>query len=223
MPNTQTTRDRLIDAAYELARRKGFDRTSIAEVMEAADVGKGSLYHHFPDKASLGLAVLERDREVFMTMIDDCLTASTPLEGLDRFLTTALERHRETGFVGGCLWGNTALEMSDSNPAYAQRVAAVFDEWIGKLAETIRAGQDRGMIRADFPATDLARSVVASVEGGIMLSRLTKEAAPLRACLASLRAMLTAAPPKSPASGVGETRRQRIQATGDNDADIPTP
>jgi TetR/AcrR family transcriptional repressor of nem operon len=214
MPNTQTTRDRLIDAAYELVRRKGFDRTSVAEVMEAADVGKGSLYHHFPDKDSLGLAVLERDREVFMAMIDDCLAAPTPLEGLDCFFATALEKHRDAGFVGGCLWGNTALEMSDSNPAFARLVTEVFDEWIGKLADTIRAGQDRGSIRADFPATDLARSVVATIEGGIMLSRLTKEEAPLRASLASLRAMLTASAPQSTASGEAQTQREPKQTTG---------
>ena len=175
--------------------------------MKAADVGKGSLYHHFPDKESLGLAVLDRDREVFMAMIDNCLDASTPLEGIDRFFSTALEKHRETGFAGGCLWGNTALEMSDSNPAYARLVTAVFDEWIGKLAETIRDGQDRGMIRPDFPATDLARSVVATIEGGIMLSRLTKEEAPLRACLASLRAMLTVSAPRSTDAGEAQTQR----------------
>ncbi|MDT8389927.1 MAG: TetR/AcrR family transcriptional regulator [Lentisphaeria bacterium] len=215
MAKHRTTRDRLIDAAYELARRKGFDRTSIAEVMEAADVGKGSLYHHFPDKDSLGLAVLERDREVFMAMIDGCLAASTPLEGLDRFFTTALEKHREARFVGGCLWGNTALEMSDSNPAYARLVTAVFDEWIGKIADTIRTAQDTGVIRDDFPAVDLARSVVATIEGGIMLSRLTKEEAPLRASLASLRAMLTASAPQSTASGEAQTQREPIQATGE--------
>jgi TetR/AcrR family transcriptional repressor of nem operon len=214
MPNRQTTRDRLIDAAYELARRKGFDRTSVAEVMEAADVGKGSLYHHFPDKDSLGLAVLERDREVFMAMIDDCLAVPMPLEGLDRFFATALAKHREARFVGGCLWGNTALEMSDSNPAYARLVTEVFDEWIAKLADTIRAGQGRGSIRADFPATDLARSVVATIEGGIMLSRLTKEEAPLRASLASLRAMLTASAPQSTAFGEAQTQREPKQTTG---------
>jgi TetR/AcrR family transcriptional repressor of nem operon len=215
MPNTQTTRDRLIDAAYELARRKGFDRTSIAEVMEAADVGKGSLYHHFPDKDTLGLAVLERDREVFMAMIDDCLAASTPLEGLDCFFATALEKHRDAGFVGGCLWGNTALEMSDSNPAFARLVTEVFDEWIGKLADTIRAGQDCGVIRADFTAADLARSVVAGIEGGIMLSRLAKDEAPLRACLVSLRALLTGTECRSPASGDAQKHRQRTQSTGE--------
>lgn len=215
MLDRQATRDRLIDAAYELARRKGFDRTSIAEVMEAADVGKGSLYHHFPDKDSLGLAVLERDREVFMAMIDDCLAAATPMEGLDRFFTMALEKHLEAEFVGGCLWGNTALEMSDSNPAYARLVTAVFDEWIGKLADTIRAGQDRGMIRADFPATDLARSVVATIEGGIMLSRLSKEEAPLRACLTSLRAMLTAPAPQSSVSDERQTQQEPTQPTGE--------
>lgn len=191
MTQRQATRERLIDAAYGLARRKGFDRTSVAEVMEAAEVGKGSLYHHFPGKDDLGLAVLERDRQGFMAFLDSALAAPTPLAGLERFFALALQKHRETGFVGGCLWGNTALEMSDTNPAFARVVADVFEEWTAKVAAIIRAGQESGQIRADFPARDLARSVIAMIEGGIMLSRLTKQDGPLRACLATLLAMLT--------------------------------
>ena len=76
-------------------------------------------------------------------------------------------------------------------------------------AGVIRAGQDGGVIRADFPATDLARSLVATIEGGIMLSRLTKDEAPLRVCLASLRAMLTACGPRARA-GIGRRGRRPV-------------
>lgn len=200
---------RLLDAASRLARRRGFDRTSVNDVIAASGVKKGSFFHHFPDKDSLGLAVLERDRIRFMEMIDTCLAAPTPLDGLDRFLAQALRKHRQTGFIGGCLWGNTALEMSDSNPVFAGRVARVFADWTGKLARTIRAGQQRGQVRGDLPAGALARTMVAAVEGGIMLSRLTKRAAPLRNCLQTVRAMLRPAAPTRRSAATRPRRRKR--------------
>lgn len=192
MTDTGTTRERLIESARELARRRGFDRTSVADVLEHSGVGKGSFFYYFPSKEALGLAVLERDREEFMTMLDECLGgAGDALERLECFFEAALKLHRGTGFVGGCLWGNTALEMSDTNSTFADVVAKVFDEWTQKLAAVIRAGQVAGEIRGDCLADDLARSVVATIEGGIMLSRLQKDEAPLKGCLDMARLLLT--------------------------------
>lgn len=200
------SRERLLDAAHGLALRKGFDRTSISELITAAGVQRGSLYHYFPGKDDLGLAVLEREQASFMNMVDECLNAPTPLQGIERMFAAALKKHRNTAFIGGCLWGNTALEMSDSNPAFAGPVAAVFEQWTTKLAATIRAGQAEGQLRADVPAIDLARSVVAVIEGGIMMARLTKRERSLKTCLTALRALLVVGASGKPMTA-GKKRR----------------
>jgi TetR/AcrR family transcriptional repressor of nem operon len=185
------TRERLIDAAYRLALRKGFDRTSVSEVIAEAGVQRGSLYHYFPGKDDLGLAVLERDRAQFMAMLDSTLSPSgDPRRRLKAFFSAALKKHRATGFVGGCLWGNTALEMSDTNPAYAQLVGEVFKEWLARVEAVIHRGQAEGVFRTDVTAGDLARLVVAGIEGGIMMSRLTKSSRPFKACLNALEGCL---------------------------------
>jgi TetR/AcrR family transcriptional repressor of nem operon len=101
-----------------------------------------------------------------------------------------LEIHRGNGFVGGCLFGNTALEASDCNPRYACRVGEVFDRWTEKIASVIADAQYAGEIRSDLPADVLAQFAVSSVEGGIMLARLRKEEEPLSRCLDTLRTLL---------------------------------
>lgn len=191
MTETKDTRERLIDAAHRLALRKGFDRTSVSEVIADAGVQRGSLYHYFPGKDDLGLAVLERDRVAFMRMLDSTLSRpGDPAEVLKVFFNAALKKHRDTGFVGGCLWGNTALEMSDTNPAYAKLVTEVFDAWISKLGSVIQRGQAEGVYRTDVEADDLARLVVAGIEGGIMMARLTKSPRPLKTCLVTMERCL---------------------------------
>lgn len=187
---TQATRDRLIHAAAKLTGTKGFDRTSVQEVMDEAGVGKGSFFHHFASKEALGLAVLEADHEEFMAMLDGCFATRRGVEALACFFEAAFRKHSANGFKGGCLWGNTALEMSDSNPAFVAPVDAVFRAWTDKVRKAIAEGQADGQIRTDEKAADLALLVVSTIEGGIMLSRLRKEEAPMRTCLDLLRRVL---------------------------------
>jgi TetR/AcrR family transcriptional repressor of nem operon len=101
-----------------------------------------------------------------------------------------MEKHLATGFVGGCIFGNTALEMGDGDGRYAQIIDQVFDQWIGKIEKVVAAAQERGELRDDIPANVLARNIVAVIEGGIMMSRVKKDEGPLRECLEVLRRTL---------------------------------
>lgn len=190
MHNGKLTRERLLDEAMKLVQQRGFRATSVNDVLMAAGVKKGALYHHFPGKDDLGLAVLERAAQAFLASVDDVLGAATPWESLDRFFASVFERHKKKGFQGGCLFGNTALEMSDAGARYADSVSRVFQEWSRRIEAVIHAGQKAGQIRTDLPADDLAQVVVSTIEGGIMLSRLKKEEQPLKACLESLKVFL---------------------------------
>jgi len=61
------------------------------------------------------------------------LDEDSPGKAMERFLEEVLNMHKATGFHGGCIRGNTALEMTDTNPLYADFVALVFDEWEEKI------------------------------------------------------------------------------------------
>ncbi len=183
MKEEKTTREILIDAAAGLAQIKGFDRTSVQDIMRVSGIGKGSFYHYFESKDALGIAVLERDRVEFMRTIDECFQHKDALDSLYSFFDAALSKHSKTGFTGGCIWGNTALEMSDNNPLFADFVRNVFEEWIYKVEDVINRGQQQESIRSDVPAHSLAQHIVMAIEGGIMLSRLRKNETPLKECL----------------------------------------
>jgi len=184
------TKQRLIREMMRLTHLRGFGATSINDVIAASGIKKGALYHHFSAKDDLGIAALDQWRSDFDAFLRNALDGRTGLDALDSFLQAALDKHRGRAFVGGCPFGNTALEMADGDSRYAEAVSAVFDAWVLKLQGAIAAGQQAGEIRDDMAAEDLARLVVATVEGGIMLSRLKKEEGPMRGCIESLRKML---------------------------------
>lgn len=186
----EKTRQKILDEAAHLFRTKGFGATSINDLLEASGVTKGSLYFHFPGKDDLALAYLRQAGDHFMTFIDEGLEGETAAGKLESFLHQALAYHRGRGFVGGCLFGNTALETSDTAPAFAKVTAEVFLQWKRKLAAIIAQAQDEGAIPAEHSAEDLSEFVIAVLEGGIMQSRLHKTEKPMKNCIETLRQML---------------------------------
>jgi TetR/AcrR family transcriptional repressor of nem operon len=186
------TRERILLRATDLVARRGFRATSVNDLVEATGVNRGSLYFHFPDKNALGVAMLERAGEQFQASIKESLTGTSPGRRLENFFQAALRAHESTGFVGGCLWGNTALEVSDAegHERFVEIVRDVFAAWMGMIEGVITEAQQSGQVRGDMQAAALASQTVAVIEGGIMLSRLNKDAGPLRNCLNGLRQML---------------------------------
>jgi TetR/AcrR family transcriptional repressor of nem operon len=209
MKKANTTRDRFVNAASTLVKQRGFSGTSVSDVLRAAGATKGSLYHYFPGKDDLGLAVLEQDRQEFMELLDKSLAGDTPADSLRNFFEAARRKHRKTGFVGGCLWGNTALETSDTSRVFARFAAKVFGEWTDRIEHVIRAGQKAGQFRTDRKAAELASLTVAVIEGGIMQARLFKKEAPLRDSLESLRVLLEPPPHGDTAWGKAKKRKKQ--------------
>jgi len=183
----EQTRTRILDGAKQIFHRKGFSATSVNDLLAATGTTKGNLYFHFSGKEEIGLEVLRQEKKKFLQFLDKSLKGRTPGEGLDNFFHQALEKHHRRGFVGGCLFGNTALETSDTSEVFAGVVKEVFEAWIAKVAFTVEQAQACDQVRADLPPLELAEMIVMTLEGGIMQARLQKSELPLKRSLETLR------------------------------------
>lgn len=190
----EITRAKILEVARELFNTKGFSATTINDLIKATGMQKGSLYFYFAGKNAIAREVMSEATVEFMGFLNKALNGENPGASLDTFLRCALDKHLASGFVGGCIFGNTALEMSDSDPEFAGIIDKVFDEWISKVDVTVAGAQKTGQIRADISSEALARHIVATVEGGIMMSRLKKDERPMRECLDTLRTTLELRP-----------------------------
>lgn len=186
----EETKEKILDAAAKLIHLKGFGATSINDLLEATGVKKGSFYFHFSSKDALGFALLERARAEFLEFVDTALTGNTPGNRIDNFLSRVMKTHKGRDFVGGCIFGNIALEMGDTESSFASFIENVFEEWEEKLLKVITNAQDSGEVRIDLPADILASHMVAAIEGGIMLARLKKDEKPLSNVLTAVRVLL---------------------------------
>jgi TetR/AcrR family transcriptional repressor of nem operon len=80
--------------------------------------------------------------------------------------------------------------MSDSNPRLSELIGKVFGDWTELVAEVLRQARDAGELVVNVPPEVFAKHIVATIEGGIMMSRLSKNGDDLRNCLNSIRAIL---------------------------------
>lgn len=186
----EVTRDKILEAARELFNTKGFSATTISDLVQATGLQKGSLYFHFSGKNAIAREVVTEATDEFMGFLSKVLDGDNPGACIDSFFCCALDKHLASGFVGGCIFGNTALEMSDSDPEFAGAIDKVFDEWIRRVDVVVADAQKMGQIRADISSEALAKHIIATIEGGIMMSRLKKDERPMRECLETLRITL---------------------------------
>ncbi len=186
----ELTRAKIITKAKALIGKQGFNNTSISNIINATGVKKGNLYFHFPSKEALGHAILEQTRQEAADFLTSALTGSSPGEKLSNYLDNVFEKHKQVNFVGGCLIGNTAIEMGDTNPAFSLIVGTIFDHWKQTLADLIRQACETGEIKLDMDPEHLALHMVAVIEGGIMMSKVSKNGNDLRQSLTSLRLIM---------------------------------
>lgn len=171
-----STRDRIVAEAERLLHVEGYRAMSVADIVDAAGVEKGTLYHYFSGKQDLALCVIEKAGVEHLAFVKDSLEGDTPRDQLDSFIDAASRMKQDESFVGGCLFGNIALEASDTHPELATAVREIFNRWAAIMKPVIRAGQDQDQIRDDFAPETIAHHVIAVLEGSIMQGRLRKDA-----------------------------------------------
>jgi TetR/AcrR family transcriptional regulator, transcriptional repressor for nem operon len=185
------TRGRIVTAAAALIAEKGFKRTSVDDVIERAALsGKSHFYHYFKSKEELGLEVLGRQFESFaergLVILREPLIH--PMERLHLFIDSLVALQTERGFRVGSPFGSLATEMADLHEGFRERLVQVFDRWAAQLEALL--WEARPLLHTDVDTRRLARFLIATLEGALMMSKVNRDADMLRAIAADLKRFL---------------------------------
>ncbi|HTO13680.1 MAG TPA: TetR family transcriptional regulator C-terminal domain-containing protein [Candidatus Binatia bacterium] len=190
----RSTREAIIEAATRLMHVGGYQHTSLDDVLRESGVGKGNFYYHFRSKEDLGFAILEQLISRFVERtLEPCFSdpLGARLEQIRCFLDHVLEAQRKSNCVGGCAMGNLASELSDVHEGFRARLASVFTAWRVRLTTALTEGQGRGEVVASCRPAATAQFLVAGLEGGILLTKVSKDIAVLEQCVSELKRYLT--------------------------------
>ncbi len=186
----EITRARVIRETTTLIHEKGFKGTSISDIIKVTGVKKGNLYFHFPSKEAIGVAILDEIKVESVTFLESALQGRTPMAKIANYLDEVFAKHKNKNFVGGCLIGNTAIEMGDNNPFFAGKITEIFAHWKSSIALVLSQAKATGELENEMEADILANHVVAVIEGGIMMAKVSKDENDLKNCLDSLRLIM---------------------------------
>jgi len=182
----EATRQKLLRAAFEEIYRRGFQAASLDTILAQAGVTKGALYHHFPTKAALGLAVV--DEVVKGLLLERWLGVLHAQPGDPVTALQGTLRHRAANLTAGeielgCPLNNLAQEMSPLDEQFRRSVDATFETWREGFAEVLARGQAEGSVRRDVDAKKVATFIVAAVEGSYGLAKSAQSGPMVRANL----------------------------------------
>ena len=189
----EATRQKLLTAAFEEIYRRGFQAASLETILAQAGVTKGALYHHFPTKAALGLAVV--DEVVTGLLLERWLGVLQAQPGDPVTALQGMLRHRAANLTAGeielgCPLNNLAQEMSPLDEQFRRSVNATFETWREGFAEALARGQVEGSVRRDVDAKQVATFIVAAVEGSYGLAKSAQSGPMVRANLELLGVFL---------------------------------
>lgn len=195
------TRGKLLNAAFEEIYRRGFQAASLDTILATAGVTKGALYHHFPNKAALGYAVVD---EVVKGLLLERWLGLLEQSTLDPLTALQLTlRHRAASLTPeeialGCPLNNLAQEMSPLDERFRLRIDAAFDAWRDGFARALARGRENGTVRREVDPRKVAAFVVAAAEGSYGLAKSASSRAMLRSNLETLATFLDTLRPALP-------------------------
>jgi TetR/AcrR family transcriptional repressor of nem operon len=176
------TRARIIETGAEIIHRKGFNHTGIQEILNAANVPKGSFYNYFKSKDDFGLQIIDYFSAHFKRIARETLedTRVSPLNRIYRFLSAFMEYFESQNFAGGCPIGNLAQEMGDLSPAFRKKLSEAIDMMVDAYSQVLAAAQNDRKISKNLNINDTASFIIASWHGAIIQMKLSQNLAPLK-------------------------------------------
>jgi TetR/AcrR family transcriptional repressor of nem operon len=188
-PKGERTRARIVDAAAKLIYQHGVVGTTLEDVKAMAEVSGSQLYHYFADKEALVDAVIGKQSDAIVTTQQRQDLAT--LEGLRAWRDLVVKQVTRAEGKGGCPLGALGGQLAESDPQARIQVAAGFGRWSAAIGEGLRDLHAAGHLSPGIDPDDLALTLLATLQGGLLLAQVQRDTQPLATALDTLLALAT--------------------------------
>lgn len=169
---SKRTKAFIIEQVAPVFNKKGYVGTALSDIEKATGLTKGAIYGNFDSKNKLAEACFEHNILPLKKGVHNAIStaggAVAKLTALINFYTTSYDH---VAANGGCPLLNTATEVDDTFPLMQHKVQQSIINWKNELIAIIRQGQLDGEIRSVVKAEKFSTTIIAMIEGGIMLAK----------------------------------------------------
>ncbi len=190
MRKGERTKQEIVRSAAPLFNRKGYEGTSLSDLMGATGLQKGGIYRHFASKEELAAEAFDYAwGKAVSGRLDGVADVPNSVDRLKRMISNFVERR--AGLVeGGCPLLNTAVEADDGNVLLRGRARKALEAWSGRIVGVVKEGIRKREMNARVNPRKLARWIIGSLEGALMISRMERDDAALEGAREQLNEFL---------------------------------
>jgi TetR/AcrR family transcriptional regulator, transcriptional repressor for nem operon len=179
MTKGEQTRRKIVEAAAPIFNKRGYEGSSLSDLMEATGLKKGGIYRHFATKEELAAEAFDYTWEAAWDArwlhVDE---KANGIEKLKQLVANFID-HRSP-VAGGCPILNTAIDADDGNPVLRAHVAKALRTWMTRLQNIVEQAQERGETQHRVDPKAVVTLIIASLEGALMMSRIQRNDEALR-------------------------------------------
>ena len=174
-------RQRILEKGAEIIHQKGYYHTGIQEVLDAANVPKGSFYNYFTNKEDFGLQVIDYFVGQFDGMARQILENQSlpPLERVRKLLDSFIDLFRSKQYTLGCPIGNLGQEMGDLSEPFQKKLKWALDAMAALYIRVLSEAQSRGDLPQGFDVRQTAFFLIASWHGALIRMKIERSPEPL--------------------------------------------
>ena len=161
--------------------KSGYNGTGVRDIVAEANAPQGSFTNHFRSKEAFASEVLGQYFDYVKDLMREAFedTTLSQCNRLRRYLDIITDKLKADSWNRGCLIGDFSLETSTNNELLRTHLVSIFQEWRMPFIACIAEAQSTGEISDTFTAEDLAEFLLASWQGAILLTKVTRNPAPL--------------------------------------------
>ncbi|RZS95372.1 TetR/AcrR family transcriptional regulator [Cecembia calidifontis] len=174
MKKAEATRSMILHKAFELIYVKGYQTTSIDDIIATTQVTKGAFYYHFKTKDEMGLAIINEVLKPTLasSFIEPLQGEQDPLNAIYNLMDSLLMKNEFLKVEYGCPASNFTQEMTPWNSEFNKALNELTREWTEAITATIERGKKSGVIRKDVNAKQVTIFVLSGYWGIRNLGKL---------------------------------------------------
>jgi TetR/AcrR family transcriptional regulator, transcriptional repressor for nem operon len=167
MAKAAETRFSILQKSFELIYTKGYQATSVDDIIATTNVTKGAFYYHFKSKDEMGLAIIEEIVKASMmnTFSKSLDKSGNPAHDLYAMIRDLLFNNPFLKLEYGCPAGNLAQEMTPWNIAFSEALSMAVKDLQHIIEKSIKNGKASGIIRADVNPKQVSYFIMSSYWG----------------------------------------------------------
>ena len=185
-PKGARTRARIVEEAAALIHERGVASTTLEDVKAAAEVSGSQMYHYFPDKNALVQAVIDHQAQAIVNNQGQLLRSANGVEAWRKMVISEAKR---TEAKGGCPLGSLGGQLAECDPEARVLIAAGFDQWAAAIGDELRSLHADGKLASGLDPDDLATTLLATLQGGLLLAQVQRSTRPFETAVNTLLAL----------------------------------